>query len=192
MNRSNNEIFLTMETFFKFKSTRDSGCLKLVFFAGELKQKPIKYWANVGNIPPHSKLTNLIKLLKKQTDIRWGNNITHLAYYSGARLLFPYHIQWMKNSFEFELFSVFGEGRPRLYFTRKVNSNNERFTDDEIKQMNKFMETEYHLIWDSSLMVRKFMNNEKGHNEIRKTLKTIETHISNGFAKNEEGGKENI
>lgn len=172
-----------MEKFFKFKSDRDSGCLKLVFFAGELKQKPIKYWANVGKIPTHSKLTNLIKSLKKQTDIKWSNNVSYLAYYSGARLLFPYHVHWMNDSFEFELFSVFGEGRPRLYFTRKVSSNNERFTDDEIKQINKFMETEYHLIWDSSLMVRKFLTDEKGYSEIRKTLKTIENHITNGFSK---------
>lgn len=170
-----------METFFKFKNNRDSGCLKLVFFAAELQQKPIKYWANVGKVPTHSKLTELIKTLKKQTDIRWANNITHLAYYSGARLLFPYHVHWMKNSFEFQLFSVFGEGKPSLYFTRKVNSDNERFSDDEIKQINKFMETEYHLIWDSSLMVRKFMSNEKGHAEIRETLKKIESHIATGL-----------
>jgi len=170
-----------MVKFFKFKTDRDPGCIKLVFFAGELRQKPIKYWANVGHIPKYSRLTELIKRLKSQVDVKWANNITHIAYYGGVRLTFPIHVHWMEDRFEMTVYSVFGEGKPRLHLGRKVNSNNERFTDEEIKRIKKFIETEYHLIWDGSELIRKYMEGEKGHSEVRAKLKLIESHITNGF-----------
>lgn len=141
-----------MKKFFNFRFRRNPSCLKIVFFANELAQKPIKYWANVGRIPKYSKLSRLEKLIKGQLDIQWSNSTVHLTTGSG-RLLFPYHVQWMGDRFEFELFSVFGDGRPRLYFTRTVSSNNERFTADEIKEIEKFMTTQHNLIKSSYLMI---------------------------------------
>ena len=165
-----------MEKTSTFKFTRNpykvssrSDSIKLLFSAWELRQKPIKFWANTGNIPKHSKLNRLRKTIKRLVDNNTGNCVDNLFYYGGSRLVFPYHVHWMGDRFEFTLYDPFG--MPLHSFWRTVKSKNERFSKDEMEQVSKIMCTHYHLIWDSYLMVRGLADeNISGHQEVRAML----------------------
>ena len=149
--------------YFNFKSDRDSGSVKLVFFTSELRQKPIKYWSNVGHIHEHSRLNKLVKKIKSLIDDKWANNIHYLSYYAGARLIFPYHVQWMGDSFEMTVYNVFGDGKGCLNLGRKVKSQNERFTEKELKRIDDFMHREYHIISGSYEIIKEFIKDIGSH-----------------------------
>lgn len=145
---------MEIDKYFKFRSNRDSGSIKLIFFASELSQKPIKYWSNVGRIHPHSRLTKLVRKIKKMIDYQLANNIHYLSYYSGSRIEFPYHVHWMDDRFEMTVYNTFGDGKGALRLGRKVSSQNERFTDAEIKKIKDFMHREYHIIYGSYYIIK--------------------------------------
>jgi len=149
---------------FKFKR-RYSDTVKLVFSAYELSQKPIIYWANVGTIPKHSRLQKIRKQVKEITDNSYINGIDFIYYYGGSRLLHPFHVHWMDDKFEFQLFNVFGESADKFIISRAVKSRNERFTDEEIKRMNDYMQVEYTIVSRGYEMLKKQVGNPKNYNE---------------------------
>lgn len=157
-----------------FKHTRSEG-VKIYFSAYELKQKPIKYWTNVGYEPENSNLRKIIRKLKDIVCDKTANGIEHLSYYEGGRLLFPYHIAWHGDSFEFRIYNPFGDGSNSFKISRKVKSQNERFTQEDVENMKKYMCSEYHLISDTYEMAKKIIGSNKHYSEIRRNLEEIES-----------------
>ena len=152
---------------------RDSGSLKLLFGTGELRQKPIKYWANTGRIPKYSSLKNIENAIKKMVGIRYSNGTCHLTPYAGGRLSFPFHVHWMGDCFEFTLYGIFGDGRPRLHFSRKVTSQSEFFTDSEIKSIQNWMEYEHHFIEHLVKLGREHSENDGKHSTAHQHVRKI-------------------
>ena len=166
---------MKIDKYFKFRNNRDTGSIKLIFFAGELEQKPIKYWSNVGSIHPHSRLKKLVRKIKKMIDYPSANNIHYLSYYSGSRIVFPYHVHWMDDRFEMTVYNTFGDGKGALHLGRKVSSQNERFTDAEIKKIQDFMHREYHIIYGSYYIIKDFVSDidSKNYYEFSQRIKRI-------------------
>lgn len=155
----------------KFKKFLGGDSVKLIFTTQQLRQKPIKYWSNVGNIHPNSTLQTFIKYIKKLCGDKTANGILNLYYYGGSRLLFPFHVNWLKDGFELQVFNCFGDGDQTLFIKRKVSSQNERFTKDEIKQINDFIRVEYHKVWDTYRRLKLLMKDAKTYQDVRDKLK---------------------
>ncbi len=162
---------------FNMPHTRGSDSVKICFSSYELTKKPIKYWTNCGTVHKNSSLKNIINTLKKIVGDRTANGICHLAYYGGSRVLFPFHVVWMPSlgKWEFTLYNSFG--MPCLNISRKITSDSEKFTDEDVKLMNKHMVTEYHLVFDGYNFMKKNLVNPNGHVDIRAQIELIQEQL---------------
>jgi hypothetical protein len=159
---------------FNFKQkTRQPYVVLLNFTAYELGQKPIKYWRNTGNVNRKSAFHKIINKVKNICGDPTSNTITRLFHYAGADVTFPFHVQWMEDKFEFCLFDCFGSGNNTLKFSRKVNSDNERFTKNELKLMTDFMVTEHHIITGLYNKFRDEFKTSSGHSKVFEIIRKL-------------------
>jgi len=162
---------------FNFKYKRNSDCVKLILTAYDLSQKPIKYWANVGSVNKKGNFQKIISLVKKITGDFTGNSISHLYYYGGSRIIFPFHLCWMVNKFELTVYNAFGDGNDKFIISRKVVSDNERFTKEEIQKINDYLCLQYHIVWDGYNFINKFMKDAKNYSDVRQIIKGLKEKI---------------
>lgn len=163
---------------FNFNYTRGCDCVKLLFSAHDLSQKPIKYWSNTGNVNKKGNFYKIISLVKKITGDRTGNGISHLYYYGGSRLTFPFHVHWMGNKFELIVYNCFGDGEGKLLISRNVKSDNERLTKEEVKKIKDFLCLQYHIVWDGYDFINKHMKEAKDYTDVRSIIREMKAKLN--------------
>ena len=143
--------------------------VKVYFTTSELESKPIIFWNNSGNIDENSTFSKWIKSVRSLVGVRTINTISHLTYYAGGKILFPFHCNWMGDMFEFSLFDP--HGNHLLNFSRKVDSKDETFKREEIHFIKKHMEIHSHMMTSAYELFKdeKFDN----YNEVFKHKKLI-------------------
>lgn len=164
---------------FNFKYYRGTDCVKLLLSAYDLSQKPIKYWANVGTVNKKGKFQTIISLVKNITGDRTGNGISHLYYYGGSRVIFPFHLNWMGNSFELTIYNAFGEGNDKFHISRKVSSDNERFTKEDVKKIEEYLCLQYHIVWDGYRFINQYMKEAKNYSDVSAVIRDIKEKLNN-------------
>lgn len=164
-----------------FKMPHRRGCdtVKLVFSAYELSLKPVKFWANVGTVNKKKSFQKIISLVKRLTGDSTINGISHIAYYGGSRLLFPFHVNWLGNRFELTIYNVFGE--QGMSISRGVKSNNERLNKEEIKAIEDFIRVQYHIVWDGYSFLKEHMKEAKNYTDVRAKISEIKVKLTAGI-----------
>lgn len=161
---------------FKLPYRRQGDCVKLLFSAHDLSKKPIKYWANVGYVNKNGAFYKITQLVKKITGDTIGNNIDCLYYYQGSRITFPFHVNWMGNKFELSLYDCFGNYK--MSIGRKVSSDNERFTSEEIEQIKSFLCLQYHIVSDGYDFIKHYMTEAKNYTDVRREISEIKDKLT--------------
>jgi hypothetical protein len=154
-----------------YSNSRDSGVVKVVFHPSDLKKKGIRFFLNNND---ETILNKTIKRIKNLLGMRWANNVMHLTYYAGGRVISPFHCYVSSNGlFEFTLFDFLGQ-KSILSFSRKLEDTDDSFTEEELTSISKTLEGYYHLVsFGYNEMYNKFGKTPMGYAEyieIRKSL----------------------
>jgi hypothetical protein len=109
----------------------------IVYQLHHLKQKPLRYFTNVGRVH-HGVRQQAIKKIKKVCEFRLANGIEYLTYYQLGRIRFPFQCQWLGDR-GCEL-SIWEPAGSILIFSKIIKvKKNQRIPEKNLHELGQFL-----------------------------------------------------